>query len=145
MAEGYPMLRRIALIVALTAATIFGWACPETPPPTPNSPQRAAHREHASIGFASHEKYVQHFRKHGKEFGSIGMEEYLRLAQELRDRPADKDVLEFRRHDGVTTRFDRKSGAFIAFNPDRTIRTLFRPNDGEAYFHRQSKRQPRDQ
>ena len=93
-----------------------------------------------NVGFASPRKLEQHYQKHGGEFGSIGMEEYLRRARALRDRPAGGGVLECLRDDGVTTRYDRASGAFLAFNPDRTIRTFFRPNDGEAYFHRQCER-----
>jgi pyocin large subunit-like protein len=62
------------------------------------------------------------------------------MAQELRDRPIDGSVLEAARSDGVVTRFDRASGAFLAFNRDRTIRTFFKPNDGEAYFRRQLNR-----
>jgi hypothetical protein len=95
------------------------------------------HAVDETIGFASHEKLVQHYRKHGSEFGAISMADYLRFAQHLRDRPAGGTVLEFFRRDGVASRFDRESGAFIAFNTDKTIRTLFKPNDGEAYFHRQ--------
>jgi hypothetical protein len=95
------------------------------------------HAVDETIGFASHEKLVQHYRKHGNEFGAISMADYLRFAQHLRDRPAGATVLEFIRRDGVASRFDRESGAFIAFNTDKTIRTLFKPNDGEAYFHRQ--------
>jgi len=34
------------------------------------------------------ERLAEHFRKHGREFGKIGVDRYLRLAQELRDRPA---------------------------------------------------------
>lgn len=93
-----------------------------------------------SPGFASHSKFVQHYKKHGHEFGNISQEEYLRQARVLRDAPAGEDILEFTRVDGVVTRFARSNGAFIAFNRDKTIRTYFRPNDGEAYFHRQAKR-----
>jgi pyocin large subunit-like protein len=50
------------------------------------------------------------------------------------------EILEIRRSDGVVTRFDRTAGAFIAFDPDGTIRTYFRPNDGERYFRRQAAR-----
>lgn len=92
------------------------------------------------IGFASRKKFVDHYDKHGSEFGLISKEEYLRQAQELRDRPLDSTVLESVRSDGVITRFDKTSGAFLAFNADRIIRTFFKPNDGEAYFRRQSKR-----
>jgi len=94
------------------------------------------------IRFATPQKLHDHFQKHGKEFGKISKEGYLRRAQELRDRPAGGEVLEAVRKDGVITRFDRKSGAFLACNPDGTIRTFFRPNDGENYFRRQARRNP---
>jgi hypothetical protein len=117
---------------------------------TQREPARNAERETRTVerhgvdeatGFASHEKLIQHYRKHGNEFGAISLEDYLRYAQHLRDRPLGASVLEFVRADGVTSRFDGESGAFIAFNRDKTIRTLFRPNDGESYFHRQKRRQ----
>ena len=86
------------------------------------------------------QKMVDHYRKHGREFGPITMEQYVRKAQELRDRPAGGTLLESVRPDGVATRFDRGSGDFIAFNRDGTIRTYFRPADGEAYYQRQLRR-----
>jgi pyocin large subunit-like protein len=92
------------------------------------------------IGFASREKLVGHYKKHGWEFGAITLDEYLLQAQELRDRPAGGNILEAVRADGVIVRFDRATGAFIAFNPDGVIRTYFRPNAGEAYFRRQTRR-----
>jgi pyocin large subunit-like protein len=58
----------------------------------------------------------------------------------LRDRPAGDPVLEAVRSDGVVTRFDRSSGTFLAFDRDRTIRTFFKPNDGERYYRRQAER-----
>jgi pyocin large subunit-like protein len=94
----------------------------------------------ADIGFRSQRRLDEHFEKHGREFGDIDKQTYLRRAQELRDRAAGGPVLEVVRDDGVVTRFDRETGGFIAFNPDRTIRTFFRPNDGEDYFRRQARR-----
>lgn len=91
-------------------------------------------------GFASRQRLQEHFEKHGAEFGKITIDDYLALAQTLRDKPSGADVLEITRADGITTRFDRRSGAFVAFNSDRTIRTFFKPNDGEAYFRRQARR-----
>ena len=92
------------------------------------------------VGFRSRERLVEHFRKHGREFGRIDMDRYLSLAQELRDRPAGGMVLESVRGDGVTVRYDKSSGAFIAFDGDGTIRTFFRPNRGDAYFRSQLQR-----
>lgn len=93
------------------------------------------------IGFRNRERLEEHYRKHGAEFGQISQAEYLRLAQELRDASVGGSVLELLRADGVITRFDRESGAFIAFDPDRIIRTFFRPNAGERYFRRQAARE----
>ena len=106
--------------------------------PAPGAPSDAR----AGIGFRSRSALEDHHRKHGSEFGGrISVEEYLRKAQALRDAPAGGSVLEFKRDDGVVTRFDRRSGDFLAFNRDLTIRTFFRPNDGEAYFRRQKDRE----
>ncbi len=69
-----------------------------------------------AIGFATPQKLSDHYKKHGREFGKITREEYLRLAQTLRD--------------------------FLACNANGTIRTFFKPNDGEKYFRRQAGRKP---
>lgn len=95
------------------------------------------------IGFATPQKLHEHYQKHGREFGKITQDEYLRRAQELRDQPAGGDILQAVRNDGVITRFDRKRGAFLAYNPDATIRTFFKPSDGENYFWRQARRNPK--
>lgn len=93
----------------------------------------------SQVGFSSRQKLIDHYVKHGREFGAITMEEYLFQAKTLRDRPAGGEVLEFVRSDGVITRFDRTTGDFMAFNPDGLIRTFFRPSAGEAYFRRQAR------
>lgn len=144
MAEVHLRFKHLVRVLVVCSAMLPGFVCTrEAAEPAHRTQEKrdAAKLELASdVGFASHEKYVQHFRKHGREFGRITMEEYLRMAQQLRDRPVGGGILEFVRNDGVITRFDRESGAFIAFDSDRTIRTFFHPNDGEAYFQRQRKR-----
>ncbi len=110
------------------------------PAPAPGSLQTAG-RE--AIGFRTPRALAEHFAKHGAEFRAASAQEYLALAQALRDRPAGGEVLEIVRGDGVITRFDRASGAFIAFDRDGVIRTFFIPNDGERYFRRQATRQRR--
>jgi len=93
-------------------------------------------------GFRSRAQLAEHYAKHGTEFGHVSEQDYLRLAQDLRDAPAPPGgpILEARRPNGEFTRFDRRHGYFGAYNPDRTIRTFFIPNDGERYFQRQSRR-----
>lgn len=108
---------------------------------SPVSTDQAPHTDRA-VGFRSAEALDQHWRKHRAEFGDPTRDQYLAQAQLLRDAPVGGDVLEIVRQDQVRTRFDRKTGAFLAFEANGTIRTFFRPNDGERYFHRQARRQP---
>jgi len=91
-------------------------------------------------GFRSPRQLEDHYARHGAEFGSIAIKDYLRMAQQFRDAANGPDILELKRTDGVITRFHKKKGWFLAFDRDRTIRTFFIPNDGERYFWRQAKR-----
>ena len=88
------------------------------------------------IGFASRRGLESHWQKHGAEFGNPSLERYLSMAQDLRDAPLSSKVIEAPQSNGSYARFDRTTGAFLAFNRDLTIRTFFRPNDGETYFRR---------
>ncbi len=97
-----------------------------------------------TLGFRSPARLIEHYGKHGREFGAISQAQYLQLAQQLRDAPVGGNIVEIvRPTDGVISRFDRSSGAFLAADADGTIRTFFKPNDGEAYFRRQARRSPR--
>ena len=142
--------RPALLALALFAAAVFiACSSPSSPTASPHGGEQKAAAvgpaEHGAtrpdVGFASRRKLVDHYEKHGREFGLVSMEDYLRMAQELRDRPSGGDVVEARRRDGTVTRFDRSSGAFVAFNANGVIRTFFKPADGEAYFKRQLRRQ----
>jgi pyocin large subunit-like protein len=110
----------------------------------PGPPQAGVtYRIHSKIGFRSERVLREEFRKHGREFGKITLHEFLQMAQELRDRPLDMKILESVRYDKVVTRFDRNTGAFIAFERNLVIRSFFKPGDGERYFYRQLKRPTR--
>jgi pyocin large subunit-like protein len=131
---------------ALVVLVFFVLACgsPQAPPAELQKGKAAlegsaapSHAKRPDIGFASRQKLVDHYKKHGREFGAVTMEQYLRIAQELRDRPAGGAILESVRPDGVVSRYDRETGDFLAFNRDGIIRTYFRPTDGEKYYQRQ--------
>ena len=92
----------------------------------------------AGPGFRSRRLFEEHYAKHGREFGNISQQEYLERAQALRDAPGGGPILQAVTPDGIISRFDRRTGYFGAYNPDRTIRTFFIPNAGERYFHRQA-------
>ena len=100
----------------------------------------ARERDHDNIGFVDQRRLDEHYAKHGAEFGRITKQDYLHQAQLLRDAEVGGPVLQTVRGDGVTTRYDRQTGAFIAFNRNGTIRTFFKPHDGERYYRRQAER-----
>ena len=95
-------------------------------------------------GFRSRRLFEEHYAKHGREFGRISPHEYLERAQALRDAPAGGPILQAVTPGGIVSRFDRRNGAFGAYNPDRTIRTFFIPNAGEGYFRRQAAKRGAD-
>lgn len=145
---GWRLISKLAISLLLLLVSLPSAACRHSAnAPAPQTQIKAVSDSKANpskvqteIGFATRRKFLDHYDKHGAEFGSISKEEYLRQAQTLRDRAAGGDVLEITRADGVVTRFDKQSGAFLAFDSNLTIRTYFKPNDGENYFRRQAKR-----
>lgn len=132
--------RAISSIALVLCAILICTGCVNHHPSSSQTSSPTTDRARTTIGFASEAKLQEHYEKHGSEFGSITIEEYLRQAQTMRDRPVGGDLLEFTRADGVITRYDRDSGAFLAFDADGTIRTYFKPNAGERYFLRQRDR-----
>jgi len=144
------VLAALVVVLAVLARLLLPHALPPRRPgpapaattgaSTPDAPGAQAATAGTGAGFRSAGRLHEHFEKHGRDVGAASEEEYLRMARRLRDRPAGGDVLELVRGDGVTCRFDRASACFIAFERDGTIRTFFRPNDGEAYFRRQATR-----
>jgi pyocin large subunit-like protein len=90
-------------------------------------------------GFRTQHLLEEHYAKHGHEFGRITLQEYLHMAQLLRDSRPGKNILEARRTDGGGSKFDTKHGWFVAYDADGTIRTFFVPNEGIRYFERQGR------
>ena len=149
-----PLLRILSVLIVVAAIAWRAWSgshgsggspapsLPAVAPPAASAPTAGAGVARPGIGFHSRERLVEHFQKHGRDFGAASAEDYLRMAQSLRDRPAGGAVHEMVRSDGVTCRFDEASGAFLAFNSDGTIRTFFKPGEGMRYFERQATRSP---
>lgn len=80
-----------------------------------------------------------HFARYGSQFGPINVQQYLHLAQRLRDASSGKNILISRRPDGGGSKFDMKRGWFVAYDGDGTLRNFFVPKDGVRYFERQEK------
>jgi pyocin large subunit-like protein len=88
-------------------------------------------------GFRTPHLLDEHFAKHGHEFGQVTRDQYLHMAQQLRDSRVGKNILEAKRPGGGGAKFDRRFGWFVAYDGDGTIRTFFVPNEGIRYFERQ--------
>ncbi len=129
-----------AALVALLAYFVGPQLTAERAPANANTSEPASLVTHRDIGFRSRDALDDHFQKHGREFGDIHKGTYLESAQTLRDRPLSASVREIVRDDGMITRFDAESGAFVAFDERFVIRTFFRPDDGARYFERQAYR-----
>ncbi len=93
----------------------------------------------AGPGFRTPHLLEDHFARYGNQFGSINMQQYLHLAQQLRDAAPGRTVRISRRSDGGGSKFDVKRGWFVAYDGDGTLRTFFVPKDGIRYFDRQQK------
>jgi pyocin large subunit-like protein len=134
------LLALCLLVIAAGSSCVRSVPVKESAPPSPSVSKAGPEITKPDIGFASKKRLEGHYQKHGGEFGTITEDEYLRQAQMLRDRPAGGEILEERRPDGVICRFDRKTGAFLAFGEDGVIKTFFKPDTGEIYFKRQMHR-----
>jgi len=92
-------------------------------------------------GFRTQHLLEENFARHGREFGNITQDQYLRMAQQLRDARPGKNVLMAKRAGGGASKFDKRSGWFVTYDPDTTIRMFFIPNEGIRFFERQARNQ----
>jgi pyocin large subunit-like protein len=90
-------------------------------------------------GFRTQHLLEEHYSRYGKEFGQITLEQYLHLAQQLRDAHAGKNILQSSRPTGGGAKFDRRRGWFVAYDGDGTLRTFFVPKDGIHFFESQAR------
>ena len=90
-------------------------------------------------GFRTPHLLQDHFSKYGSGFGAITQLQYLHMAQQLRDSKPGKNILETKRADNSTAKFDRRRGWFVSYDSDGAIRTFFVPKDGIRYFELQAR------
>ena len=93
-------------------------------------------REYVEYSFRSEKQYVDHFKKHGHEFGDITIEEYLQMANDLIN--SDSDTLHTKiSKDGDYLFYDEATNEFLVLSDDGYIRTFFKPNARIDYYNRQ--------
>lgn len=88
-----------------------------------------------SYNFRNDKYLLQHFEKHGGEFGYETKEEYLAGANKV---ISSKDALhKTEAEDGDYVYYLEKSNEFVIVSVDGYIRTYFKPSGGIDYYNRQ--------
>lgn len=89
----------------------------------------------SSYNFRNDKYLLQHFEKHGSEFGYETKEEYLAGANKV---ISSKDALhKTEAEDGDDVYYLEKSNEFVIVSVDGYIRTYFKPSGGIDYYNRQ--------
>jgi WXG100 family type VII secretion target len=93
--------------------------------------------EAAAVGkgaknFASSEKLVSHFAKHGPKMGFKSIDEYLGGARSLINQ--NQSVAKFVRQNGDTLYYNRATNEFAVMSQDGYLRTYFKPKQGAKYW-----------
>lgn len=94
-------------------------------------------------GFANRQKLMNHWqngRAHRDEYPEFATaEEYEAFAVELLEMPVGGDILGHKDGHGNVIRYNRSTNDFAKGNPQKGVRTLMRPELGEAYYWERKK------
>lgn len=90
-------------------------------------------------GFANRQKLMNHWRNgrtHREEYPQFQTaEEYEAYALELLEMPVGGDILGHKDGHGNVIRYNRKTNDFAKGNPNTGVRSLYKPEQGEAYYY----------
>jgi filamentous hemagglutinin len=78
--------------------------------------------------FADNAKLIDHFNRHGADFGATSAAQYERAADGFLSGTRGTGVLEKVRPNGDIVRYDPATEAFGIIKPDGTIRTYYKPD-----------------
>jgi pyocin large subunit-like protein len=94
----------------------------------------------ATSRLTSEENAERAFRSHGEAFGAKSVDDYVDAAHAfLKSPPAD--VLTLTRTNGDTLYYAPKQNVFAVAREDGAPRTLFKPDEGMAYWREQEQRE----
>ena len=86
--------------------------------------------------YSASENARSHFEKHGPEFSAKSYEDYMSMVHGfIHSPPAGTQTL--KRRNGDTLFYDPKGNVFAVMTKAGAPRTMFRPDNGEAYWRRQ--------
>lgn len=103
---------------------------------TPTAGPAAAPVWTSNRRYSSEENLARLYARNGAAFAARSAEDYARMAHAfIADPPAGAETL--RRGNGDTLYYDAASNTFLVADRDGTPRTMFKPDDGPAYWARQ--------
>lgn len=119
----------------------------ETPEPIYNSAEEATREKWLNAKFPSEKSLNGHYKSHASQFGNLTKSEYLQIAAELLAQPIKGDIIGYD-NNGRRVRYDRKTNTIAIGKIDKNkverIATVFKPNNGEAYYYEDYKKEHRN-
>ena len=90
--------------------------------------------------YSAAQNAAYHYRRNGKDFGARSQDEYVRKAHAFIDSPP-RGTLRLTRRNGDRLLYDPAANVFAVATKDGAPRTMFKPEDGMAYWERQKTRE----
>lgn len=94
----------------------------------------------ASKRFSAEENAQRAFERNGEAFGASSIDQFIKKAHAFVDHPP-KGTLTLTRANGDTLFYDPKGNVFAVANKAGAPRTMFKPDDGMAYWEKQKDRE----
>ena len=124
---GVRVLKNVVRFSLIALACVLALSCSSRDTSVATSPET---RQVSAVGIQARDfapgQLEAHYQKHGQQFGSIAIEEYLAQARSLLDAPPGKDILEKIRPNGDILHYRVSSGEFAVMTPRGRIRTFFK-------------------
>ena len=98
----------------------------------------------ASRKYSAEENAEYAFRKNGQAFGAHDVDDFVKKAHAFVDHPP-KGTLTLTRANGDTLFYDPKANVFAVATKAGAPRTMFKPNEGMAYWEEQKAREAKRQ
>ena len=98
----------------------------------------------ASRRFSAEENAQRAFERNGEAFGARSIDQFIKTAHAFVDHPP-KGTLTLTRANGDTMFYDPKANVFAVANKAGAPRTMFKPDDGQAYWDKQKDREAKRQ
>jgi hypothetical protein len=85
---------------------------------------------------------LDHFGRHGPDFGSQSPEEYAQQASSFLEQMVSEGEIRIDSRSGVIRVYNPETNTFGSYNPDGTTKTMFNSEEGESYWEKQFGSEP---